>query len=99
MQDVMTPEQVAEYLQVSTEAVYRLICRNRLAATRIGRAYRIPRRDLETYIMANSNRPAVRDALFSRVFEIAERNPGVNSDDVLEELEREDEERRARLRA
>ena len=96
MREVMTPEQVAEYLQVSTETVYRLIRRNQLAATRVGRVYRIPWRDLETYVLANSNRPAVRDALFAYVNGIAERNPGVNSDDVLEELEREDEERQRR---
>ena len=94
MRDVMTPEQVAEYLQVSTETVYRLIRRNQLAATRVGRVYRISRRDVETYLLANSNRPAVRDALFAHVNAIAERNPGVSSDDILEELEREDEERR-----
>jgi excisionase family DNA binding protein len=99
MQETMTPEQVANYLQVATETVYRLIRANKLAATRVGRVYRIPWRDLETYITANSNRPAVREALFQRVFEVAERNPGVNSDDVLEELERMDAERKARMGA
>lgn len=58
----MTPEQVAQYLQLDKESVYRLIRDKRLAATRIGRAYRIPRRDLETFLMVNSTRSEVRRA-------------------------------------
>jgi excisionase family DNA binding protein len=94
MRDIMTPEQVADYLQLDTETVYRLIRRKELAASRIGRAYRIPRHDLETFLLTHSTRPHVRAALFARVLDIAARNPGVNSDDLLEELEREDEERK-----
>ena len=36
--------------------------------------------------------PVVRQAMFDRVLSIAERNPGVSSDDILEELEAMDEE-------
>jgi excisionase family DNA binding protein len=100
MRDVMTPEQVAEYLQLTTDTVYRLIRQKKLAASRIGRAYRIPKEDVESFLLANSTRPEVRAALFRRVLEIAERNPGVSSDDILEELEALDEERkRARAHA
>ena len=60
LRDVMTPEQVADYLQLDKETVYRLIRDRKLAATRIGRAYRIPREDLDTFLMANSTRPEVR---------------------------------------
>jgi excisionase family DNA binding protein len=98
MRDIMTPEQVAEYLQLNTDTVYRLIRERRLAATQIGRAYRIPREDVESFIAANSTRPEVREALFRRFMAIAEQNPGLNSDDVLEELEEEDEQRKARAR-
>ena len=96
LRDVMTPEQVAEYLQLDKETIYRLIRTKQLAATRIGRAYRIPREDLDAFLLANSTRPEVREALFRRVNAIAERNPGVDSDELLEELEREDEERKQR---
>ena len=96
LRDVMTPEQVADYLQLDKETIYRLIRDRRLAATRIGRAYRIPRQDLETFLVTNSTRPEVRQALFARVNEIAERNPGVDGDALLEELEREDDERKRR---
>ena len=96
MREIMTPEQVADYLQLNTDTVYRLIRERKMAATQIGRAYRIPREDLEAFLTANSTRPMVREALFRRFMEIAERNLGVNSDDLLEELEREDEARKAR---
>ncbi len=87
MKEIMTPEQVAEYLQLNKDTVHRLIRDKRMAATRIGRSYRIPREDLEAFLVANSTREAVRQAFFRRVSQIAERNPDVNSDAVLEELE------------
>src|SRR5438874_13522171 len=97
LRDVMTPEQVADYLQLEKETVYRLIRDRKLAATRIGRAYRIPRADLDAFMLANSTRPEVRKALFDQVLGYAEReNPGVNSDDLLAELERADDERKRR---
>src|SRR5437016_1231808 len=98
MHEIMTPEQVADYLQLNKDTVYRLIREKKLAATQIGRAYRIPREDVETFILAHSTRPAVREALFRRFMAIAEHNPGVSSDDVLEELEQQDEERKAQAR-
>ncbi|MBI4495169.1 MAG: helix-turn-helix domain-containing protein [Chloroflexi bacterium] len=67
----------------------------KLPAVKIGRAYRVPREDVEAFLVANSTRPQLRSALFRRVLEIAERNPGVDSDDVLEELEAWDEEQKA----
>jgi excisionase family DNA binding protein len=88
IRDVMTPEQVAEYLQVATETVYRLIRQRKLAATRIGRAYRIPREDVEGFIVANSTREEVRSLLFRRVLAIAERNEApLDGDSLLEALE------------
>lgn len=94
MREIMTPEQVAEYLQLNTDTVYRLIRQQKLAAAKIGRTYRIPKEDLETFLLAHSTGPNVRQALFRRVLSIAERNPGVSSDDVLEELEALDQERK-----
>jgi len=98
MREIMTPEQVAEYLQINTATVYRLIREKQLAASKIGRAYRIPREDVETFLLSRSTRRDVRDALVRRVAEIGERNaaryPGLTSDQVLEELESVDAERR-----
>jgi excisionase family DNA binding protein len=45
--EVLTPEQAAEYLQVSRETIYRYIHRGQLAAMKLGRVYRIPRDSLE----------------------------------------------------
>src|SRR3954454_23658942 len=95
MREIMTPEQVADYLQLTTDTVYRLIRHNQLAASQIGRTYRIPKEDVENFLLAHSNRPQVREALFSRVMKIAEHNPTLDSDEVLEELE-VDRERRAK---
>ncbi len=88
MREVMTPEQVAGYLQLNKDTVYRLIRQKKLAATRIGRAYRVPKEDLESFLLANSTRPDVRHALFQRIREIGERNKGLDFDEVLEELEK-----------
>ena len=95
LRDMMTPEQVAGYLQVTKDTVYRLIRQKRLAATRIGRAYRVPREDLDAFIAVNSTRPEVRQALFRRVLQIGKRNPELDGDALLDELERNDQARRS----
>ena len=95
LRDLMTPEQVAEYLQMDTETVYRLIKRKELAASRDGQTYCISREDLEAFLLANSTHPQVRQALFNLALGYAEReNPEGDGDAFLEELERLDEERR-----
>jgi excisionase family DNA binding protein len=97
VRDIMTPEQVAAYLQLHPETVYRLIRRRELAASRIGRAYRIPRADVESYLVTHSTRPQVRKLLFDRALGYAERhNPAGDSGAILEELEQRDEERKHR---
>jgi excisionase family DNA binding protein len=45
--EVVTPELAAEYLQVNREAIYRYIRGGQLVASKLGRAYRIPRRSLD----------------------------------------------------
>lgn len=94
LRDVMTPEQVADYLQLATETVYRLIRQRKLAATRIGRAYRVSREDVESFLAANSTREEVRRLLFRRVMEIADRVPdSPDGESMLEALEVGDENR------
>jgi excisionase family DNA binding protein len=100
MREIMTPEQVADYLQLNTDTVYRLIRGKHLAAAKIGRTYRIPKEDVETFLLSRSTRPLVREAMIKRVAEIGERNaaryPGLTSDQVLEDLEAYDEERKSK---
>jgi excisionase family DNA binding protein len=45
--EIMTPEQAAEYLQVSRETVYRYIRQGKLVASRLGKRYRVPKRNLD----------------------------------------------------
>lgn len=40
--DVMTVDEVADYMRVSTKTVYNLIQKKRIKAKRIGREWRIP---------------------------------------------------------
>src|SRR3954465_11058681 len=50
---IMTPEQAAEYLQVSRETVYRYIRQGKLVASRLGRSYRVPKRNLDLLLWEN----------------------------------------------
>ena len=54
--EIMTPEQAADYLQVNRETVYRYIRDGRLVASRLGRAYRIPRKSLELLLWSTRTR-------------------------------------------
>jgi excisionase family DNA binding protein len=54
--DIFTPEQAADYLQINRETVYRYIREGKLVASRLGRAYRIPRRSLDLLLWATRTR-------------------------------------------
>ena len=54
--EVLTPDQAAAYLQVNRETVYRYIREGKLIASRLGRSYRIPRRNLELLLWATPTR-------------------------------------------
>lgn len=51
--EIMTPEQAAEYLQVSRETVYRYIRQGKVAASRLGRSYRVQKRNLDLLLWEN----------------------------------------------
>jgi excisionase family DNA binding protein len=51
--EIMTPEQAAEYLQVSRETLYRYIRQGKLVASRLGRSYRVPKRNLDLLLWEN----------------------------------------------
>jgi excisionase family DNA binding protein len=87
MRDSMTPKQLAHFLHLTTHTVYRLIHQQKLAASKSGRRYLIPSDEVERFLKAHSTRSQVRRTLFRRVLAVAERNPSVNSDQVLNELE------------
>ncbi len=52
--DIATPEQVAEYLQVSPATVYGLIRQGRLIAFRVGQQYRVSRENLDLFLLSNA---------------------------------------------
>ena len=58
-QEVLTPEQAAEYLQVSRETVYRYIREGKLIASKLGRAYRIPKHSIDLLLWATRTRPDI----------------------------------------
>ena len=54
--DVLTPDHAADYLQVDRETIYRYIRQGKLVASKLGRAYRIPRRSLELLLWTTRTR-------------------------------------------
>ncbi len=56
VRDIMTPEQAADYLQVNRETVYRYIREGRLVASKLGRAYRIPRQSVDLLLWSARTR-------------------------------------------
>lgn len=48
--ELLTVQEVAALLRVSTMTIYREIWRGRLAALRIGKSYRLERQDVDAYL-------------------------------------------------
>lgn len=57
--EMMTPDQAADYLQVDRGTVYRYIREGKLLASKLGRGYRIPRRNLELFLWTTRTRPDI----------------------------------------
>jgi len=57
--EIMTPDQAADYLQVNRETIYRYIREGKLTASKLGRAYRIPRTSLDLLLWATRTRSDV----------------------------------------
>jgi excisionase family DNA binding protein len=56
MGEIFTVEQTAEYLQICSKTVRKLIHLNKLGATKVGKAWRIPKEEIDDYLVTNSNR-------------------------------------------
>ena len=80
--DVLTPEQVADYLQIRRDTVYRYIREGKLPAVRLGRSYRVTRENLDVFFLMNSTPSDARDALFKRVLSIAAKASPVPAKEV-----------------
>lgn len=55
LREVMTPKQVADYLQLHVMTIYRHIHAGKLPATKIGGRYRIKRQHVEELLSAEPN--------------------------------------------
>ncbi len=66
IRDVLTPQEVAEYLQLTPDTVYRYIREGRLVASRLGRQYRIPKRNVELFLLATSTVGDARMRTFTK---------------------------------
>jgi excisionase family DNA binding protein len=69
--DVLTPQEVAEYLQITPDTVYRYIREGKLVASKLGRHYRIPKENIELFLLVTSTAGGARLRTFSQE-EIAE---------------------------
>jgi excisionase family DNA binding protein len=50
--DVLTPQEVAEYLQLNLDSVYRYIREGKLVASKLGRQYRIAKKNVQLFLLA-----------------------------------------------
>lgn len=85
---MMTPEQVAEYLQLDRETIYRYIRSGKLAASKWGRAYRVQEADLDSFIEMNRVVPKIEPRIYTDE-EIAEFLEADRIDDATREAFRQ----------
>lgn len=52
--EILTPEEVADYLYIGMNGVYKLLESGKLKAFRIGRNWKIPKASLDEYILSES---------------------------------------------
>ena len=64
--EVFTPQEVAEYLQLTPDTVYRYIRQGKLVASKLGRQYRIPKKNIELFLLATSTAGDARMRTFTR---------------------------------
>jgi excisionase family DNA binding protein len=61
VQNLLTPEQVAEILQIHILTVYNYIRQGKLSAIRLGRSYRVTQLDLDRLIESNRVKNSLGD--------------------------------------
>jgi len=97
--EILTPEQVAGYLQLNKDTVYRYIREGKLIASRLGRSYRIKKDNLDLFLLATSTGAVDSQALFNKWMKAAERNRDIPYADVLKDVEAAvDEVRRRKIK-
>jgi excisionase family DNA binding protein len=86
VKDIMTPEQVADYLQLNKDTVYRYIREGKLFASKLGRSYRVPKINVDLFLLATSTNPTAKEALFNRLESVAERNKGIPFEEIDKDI-------------
>ena len=82
LREIMTPEQVADYLQLNKDTVYRYIREGKIAASRLGRSYRVLKKDIDIFMMATSTGKEARESLFKLMEAPADRNRHIATAEV-----------------
>ncbi len=54
-EELLTVEEVADYLHVNRYTIYRLLARRKIPAFKIGRQWRFYRKMIDAWLMKNSN--------------------------------------------
>ncbi|HLE82137.1 MAG TPA: helix-turn-helix domain-containing protein [Dehalococcoidia bacterium] len=85
---ILTPRQVAEYLQLDEATVYRYIREGKLLASKLGRQYRIPKENVDLLLTATATPRALQLRRYSR-----ERIEEFLKEDEIDEETREKAER------
>jgi len=73
--DIMTVDQVAAYLQLNRLTIYRYIREGRLPASKVGKAYRIRKADVEWFLDSARTRPVRRPKPAVQPEAVAARRP------------------------
>ena len=76
--DILTPQEVAEYLQLAPVTIYRYIQRGKLVASRFGRQYRIRKENVELFLLATS----IAGDIQPRTFSSAQRREWLEEDQI-----------------
>lgn len=53
--DILTVDELCEVLRISENVAYRLIREKTIPAFKVGRIYKIPKKGLESYILATAH--------------------------------------------
>jgi excisionase family DNA binding protein len=64
--EIMTPQEVAAYLRLTPDTVYRYIREGKLVASKLGRQYRIPKRNIELFLLATATAGEAQLRTFSQ---------------------------------
>ena len=99
MSDALTITEISERFKLPRATVLDFLESGELPFERRLDQCLIREADVHRFLRAHLDRPAVRAAMWTWLNSIAERNPDLNSDDLLEELEQEDELIKAQRRA